>query len=287
MFCLSGDVTMESDHALCPHCGGQSVRTLLLYGQQASYRCRDCAGYFNHVAQQTNGLYDHDYYTRNYEPRRAEQLKKSREHAALISRFASSGSVLDYGCGSGVFLEALAEEGFIDNVGADVSEDALQFVLRRQGDCVTTVQLGVESIPDRRFQIISLMDSISHIPNLRDVMVELVDRHLADDGVVVVRTPDIVPTYFHIVCALVPMIGAKRASNLMFANARYVLFERASIRRYLESLHLQVVHEELIPDYRPLFTGGSPLALMRTLSLRVLNAQVKTVFVIAKRTNAG
>ena len=265
----------------CAHCDSTSIRTVLRVGSSASYRCLSCGGRFNLPGTDTDGLYDRDYYARNYLSRRDLQRVKSRAFAARVRAAAPDGPALDYGCGSGVFLEALLEAGFSDCVGADVSTHALEFVRDSLGDRVRTVRIGTDALPDGKFAAICLMDSISHIRHLRETMSRLIDDHLDRNGVLVIRTPDIRPGYFRAVCALRPIIGSRRAAKLAFAHVRYVLFSAESLHRYVHSLGLAVVFEERGPDYH-VYRGGIARVLANA-ALRVLHSRARSIFLIAHR----
>ena len=279
---------MSNALATCPHCGAASVRAWLRAGDRAAYRCGACGGRFNNPAVDTDVLYDRDYYLRNYAPRRAEQLALARGYVARLTEHAPrSGPILDYGCGAGSFLEALIESGFQGCVGADVSPDALALVQEQAGDRVRVHRIGHDALPSERFAAICLMDTISHIPDLRETLMRLIDCHLERSGVLVIRTPDIRPLYYRAVRLLTPLVGQRRATKLAFANSRHVLFSRESLRRYLGSLGMTVVCEERCADDHLYAPGGEIRGWIRCAFLRVMNSQSRPVFVIARRAESG
>jgi len=233
----------------CPHCHSVFVKSFLRYREQESLRCRDCGGLFNRPGRDTKPLYDQRYYETVYVPRMEEQLSRSRRVLDVICQFTQGDSILDYGCGAGVFLMAARESGFSNNVGADTSSDGLRLARKNLGEGVALIHLPSERLPERKFQVIALMDTISAVPDARTTLANLVERYLDDAGVVAIRTPEVRPSYFRVVKLLSFLLGKKQASRLMFAESRYALFDVASLRRLLISLGLTVVFLEIGSDY--------------------------------------
>jgi hypothetical protein len=93
------------------------------------------------------------------------------------------------------------------------------------------------------------MDTLSAVPDARATLFNLASQYLADEGVVVIRTPHVGPSYFTLVKVLSFLLGKKQASRLMFAASRYALFDIELLRRLLTSLGLQIVFVEIGRDY--------------------------------------
>jgi SAM-dependent methyltransferase len=204
----------------------------------------------------------------------------------LIRRFVPADSVLDYGCGTGVFLAAAVEAGFTANVGADISADGLRLARQNLDDSVTLIHMPYRQLPERRFAVISLMDSLSAIPDARATLLNLKERHLADGGVLVVRTPDIPASYFTTVKALSWLLGRKQASRLLFADSRYALFDAAALQRFLEAAGFETVYRELREDYAaPAVMVRAPTAWLWVLLRRLLRR--RSICVIARARSAG
>ena len=68
--------------------------------------------------------------------------------------------ILDYGCATGLYLEALRKAGF-ECVGADVNEDYLARVREAGFSCMHASAL--EDLPDRSFDSAILFDVLEHV----------------------------------------------------------------------------------------------------------------------------
>lgn len=267
----------------CPHCDSSSVKEILHYQTRVTAVCQHCNGFFNNIQSETDNFYDRAYYERNYLSRRKHHRAEARDCLKLLKRFAPAGSILDYGCGTGAFLEAAREAGYTGNVGADVSRDALVIAKERVAPDDGLIHLPSEPLPKKRFEAITLMDSISHIRDLRGTLERLRDRNLARDGVLLIRTPDIPDSYFATVSILSRVIGKRTASNLLHARARHVLFNSETLRRYIESLGLEVLLLDHVRDYLAPLRSLSINQALRTLVIRALNARTRPMIVIARQ----
>ncbi len=116
-----------------------------------------------------------------------------RERTRYLDRFVpekmrrSSTRVLDIGCGSGVFLATLRDRG-LQVHGQDVAAQAV--ALGREA-----LQIDLRSSPlvncafERPFDVVTCFDVIEHWRDPRS-LVRLIRRLVADDGGVVIRTPN-------------------------------------------------------------------------------------------------
>jgi SAM-dependent methyltransferase len=257
------------------------VTSVLRWGEHESFHCQDCGGLFNQPGPRAGQAYDQAYYETVYVARREQQLQQSRRYVRMIRRFVPGGSVLDIGCGTGIFLAAAVDGGFTANVGADTSADGLRLARQNVDDSVTLVHLPHERLPDRKFEVIALMDTLSAIPDARATLLDLRSNYLADGGVLVVRTPDIPYSYFLTVKGLSWFLGKKHGIRLMFADARYALFDVAVLRRFLRSLRFETIFLDLSLDYHgPAVRGRKPTDYFWWLLRRILRR--RSIFVIAR-----
>ncbi|HTQ24571.1 MAG TPA: class I SAM-dependent methyltransferase, partial [Candidatus Binataceae bacterium] len=116
-------------------------------------------------------------------------------HEALLKKVKSlphitpDTPILDIGCGSGAWMNRLAANGFAVLHGVD--GDTEQFAGER-GTCSavsldTDVDLG---LGDRKFGLITSIELIEHLENPGTLFFH-VARHLSDDGVFLMTTPNI------------------------------------------------------------------------------------------------
>jgi len=100
------------------------------------------------------------------------------------------GTLLDVGCGRGVFLAAVRAKGVSRLAGVDVSREAVD-VARRScpGAEIRHVSAGVPlPFSEGAFQRITLLDVLEHVHDQKGLLRE-VARVLADDGQLIVTVP--------------------------------------------------------------------------------------------------
>ena len=96
--------------------------------------------------------------------------------------------VLDVGCGTGVFCEALAEAGAIVT-GVDLASNAVSFASRRAralGLPIRYETCAVRSMHER-FDVVTVMEVIEHVPNYQAFLSECASR-VEPGGLLVVST---------------------------------------------------------------------------------------------------
>lgn len=222
----------------CPFCGSSSL-VLSYEGTSGKVRqCRTCFGVVNEPAGDTDRLYDENYYRDNYLPVALKQQEEFRICFSFIKEHLSEGSLMDYGCGTGNFLKIAEEEGFENNLGVDVSAQALALAKDNVND-TTKLSFPKKSI-EGQYQIISFVDSIAHIPNVKDVVGRLVSENLADGGFLFFRTPRFNRLYFAYVKIICSVLPERYRPQFYFLSNRYLLFTDTSMVSLLEGIGAQV-----------------------------------------------
>ncbi len=97
-------------------------------------------------------------------------------------------AVLDLGCGTGAWLERLAERGYrsLCGVDADVTQFGARGIRVEAADLnATDLGLGAE-----RFGLITAIEVLEHVENL-GCFFSHIDRHLAPEGLLLLTTPNI------------------------------------------------------------------------------------------------
>ena len=108
--------------------------------------------------------------------RRIEQLE-----AELPSR----GSLLDYGCAAGYFLEAARQNGW------QISGVELADAMARQAERSLGIPIAhtLAELPEARFDVVTLWEVIEHLPRPVEVMRQLLER-LRPGGALMLSTPN-------------------------------------------------------------------------------------------------
>ena len=126
-----------------------------------------------------------EYYSRNS----AVGFRNACEVLNLLALRRSTGSLLDVGCASGIFLEEAHARGF-EVTGVEPNPRCVDHI-RTKMDC-SIIQGSIESaaLPPGTFDIIHLGDVLEHFHNPLSVLIRLHDLIKAD-GVLIINTPNI------------------------------------------------------------------------------------------------
>ncbi len=139
-------------------------------------------------------LYDVDYFTRwgpshGADPavRVAKEATYARFLAALPTRVAR-GRLLDVGCALGYSVAVARERGF-DAYGLDRNPQAIARARRELGDRVYAGPLDARAFPGLRFDVVTLIDVLEHVPDPAALLATLAGR-LAPGGVALAVLPN-------------------------------------------------------------------------------------------------
>ncbi|MBI3553477.1 MAG: class I SAM-dependent methyltransferase [Elusimicrobia bacterium] len=147
---------------------------------------------------------------------------------ALIRRHAQAGRLLDVGCATGFFLNAARLSFEVE--GVEPSKWARQYAKDRLKLEIGSSTIEGAHFPDARFDVVTLLDVIEHVPDPAGLMRE-VARVTKPQGLVYVVTPD---------CdSLSATLLGSRWWGLRPAHIYY--FSRKTLTRLLEAAGYEVV----------------------------------------------
>lgn len=143
-------------------------------------------------------------------------------------------NVLDIGCGSGAFLERMSRKGFRNLTGIDliVPEPELkcaEFIKQNLNDKWTCRKC--------KYDLITCIEVIEHIQNI-GILFDEIESSLADDGVLLLTTPNIDSIYFRIQHFLFGSISA----FYRWDNTHYIPFPLESIERLLDMRKIHITN---------------------------------------------
>ena len=186
------EATLES--VACDLCGGEHAATLVIKNGFRVVRCTDCGLVFVNPrprASTLSALYDTGSYQHHQVTRAGDAAwrKPALARLRLVNeKRPEKGALLDVGCSTGWFLQVASEAGW-KVTGMDVSAGSVAHV-RGRGFDVRLATLESHDLPPRSFDVITMFDSIEHMPSPRAALAA-VHELLVDGGLLVVTTPNV------------------------------------------------------------------------------------------------
>lgn len=95
--------------------------------------------------------------------------------------------LLDFGCGSGYFVEVLAKDGF-DAYGLDISSEAVNFGQSQGIKNLGVIDAHQINFPGKTFDVVLTLDVLEHLENSDWALAEM-ERVLKPGGIVIVMVP--------------------------------------------------------------------------------------------------
>jgi 2-polyprenyl-3-methyl-5-hydroxy-6-metoxy-1,4-benzoquinol methylase len=160
-------------------------------------RCGDCELLFTNprpTEEEIGPYYDfkeyysHEDQVRSFTQWLYQKIRKSsiQRKVGLIESLVKNGSLLDYGCGTGEFLQEAKKQRWTVR-GIEPSEKARTQAL---GKLPTEVLATLDELPeDDTYDIITLFHVLEHIHSLRKTIKKLVN-HLKSNSYVVIAVPN-------------------------------------------------------------------------------------------------
>lgn len=188
----------------CAYCGGKDSRDAVIRKDGLVItECLKCGLAFvapRPSPRQLAQFYDNGYFNgaKDFFPGRDYCLERDKSIRAgtvtgyqeIITNFDLTGkTVLDVGCASGALLYLLREQGTKEVVGIDSAEYPVSFGVKQYGLDLRPVTLENARLPEASFDLITLIDVIEHVEDLKAFMIEL-RRVLKPGGSVFIITPN-------------------------------------------------------------------------------------------------
>jgi 2-polyprenyl-3-methyl-5-hydroxy-6-metoxy-1,4-benzoquinol methylase len=112
-----------------------------------------------------------------------------RRRAQRVARITPPGRLLDVGCGRGIFLSILRENGW-EVFGTELSDQAAREARERFGLNVLVGALPSLGLPERTFDVVTLWHVLEHLPDPLPTLREI-RRVMRDDGWVILALPNL------------------------------------------------------------------------------------------------
>lgn len=107
-----------------------------------------------------------------------------KQKLGLISSYVSRGTILDYGCGTGMFLKTCADAGW-KSFGFEPDYDAKKLA---EGKGLSVAN-SKEALAGNKYDIISLWHVLEHVTDL-DPTLDFFSRNISDMGRLIIAVPN-------------------------------------------------------------------------------------------------
>ncbi|MBL7894970.1 MAG: class I SAM-dependent methyltransferase [Bacteroidia bacterium] len=122
---------------------------------------------------------------RLYHAVRSYTLKKK---LGLIESFVSRGTILDYGCGTGMFLNTCKEAGW-KSFGFEPDSDARTIASKKGLSVFNTKESLALELGSAKFDVITLWHVLEHVTDLDDTL-SFFKNHLSNKGTLIIAVPN-------------------------------------------------------------------------------------------------
>jgi 2-polyprenyl-3-methyl-5-hydroxy-6-metoxy-1,4-benzoquinol methylase len=191
------------DIVVCPVCQGRSLKNFrsckdytVSHETFTIKRCENCAlaittprpatamlgnyyqseEYISHSGKSSGGIGS------IYKIARTFALRWKKQ---LVEKYATKGTLLDFGCGTGEFLQTVKQAGWKTS-GIEPSQNA-----RTKSEALTQQKIyaGLEELETERFDAITAWHVLEHVPDLTETLQKMVSL-LKKDGTIFIAVPN-------------------------------------------------------------------------------------------------
>lgn len=287
--------------AACPICGATAARRLYQLTRYGIYACTRCAQVFLDplpteeeiralFAQlYTTGESDlpelRDYYGFTYDDAPSNPLVQLYGRwLDALERHHPPGSLLDIGCGTGLFLAVARRRGW-RTVGIDDCEPAVRHAREHFGLEVETGEFSEFAGDGRTFDAVTMWDIIEHARRPVELLAA-VRRCLAPGGVVGLSTPNQRSILDAVAGTVYRLTGGRVTAPLekFYIAQHFLYFDPVTLEQALRRADLRVVHlERELTDLRRLaLSPPKRLMLQGLFGLARLTGLENRLFAVAR-----
>lgn len=171
----------------CPICKSKRRRLYQLKYDIPIFICLSCdVGYAGLHPNNLNEVYSNKHYLSKLtikEHRKYRINRFAKERVNILRKFKKKGSILDFGCGSGYFIEAARK--YFDVEGVEFSDDLRKW-LKKKLNIETYKTL---SKTKKKYDIITAFDVIEHVKDPTNLLKEF-KKKLNKGGIILIYTPN-------------------------------------------------------------------------------------------------
>ena len=138
---------------------------------------------------------------------------------------------------------------------------------------------------EKKFEVISFIDSLAHIPNFFVRVNNIIRNHLQPNGLIVIRTPSFTNAYLKYSSLMCFFLPRKTHKSLYYYPSTYALFNECSIKVILSKLNLSILFFDKFKDYQLVFNSHSIKEFIGDVIINKIPSMLKlrpSMFIIAR-----
>jgi 2-polyprenyl-3-methyl-5-hydroxy-6-metoxy-1,4-benzoquinol methylase len=226
----------------CPVCKSVKKRKYVVKYNIPIVTCEKCdLTYATRQPRNFDDVYSQDDYLEksilSYDKNRKYRIKRfGLERIKILKNYKKKGKLLDFGCGTGWFLEG-AKDHF-ESFGVEYSDSIRKWLLEKFN--IKTFKT-LNSIKSEKFDIITAFDVIEHVPDPLDLLNNL-KKKLKKNGIILIYTPNFDSLGFN-------YLGLN--NNLLCPPNHLFYFNKKSFDFMCKKINLKIVETQ----YRGLDVG--------------------------------
>jgi 2-polyprenyl-3-methyl-5-hydroxy-6-metoxy-1,4-benzoquinol methylase len=228
----------------CPICKNESI---LIWQEKKYrvYRCKNCTLSFLYpIPESSLKIYNETYFNNWYIKYYDERKKHFEKLWGKIEKFIpDKGTLLDIGCGIGIFLD-IAREKKWNVYGQDISSFSIDYC-RNKGYIIYDKPLPELNLPENSIYVITMFDVLAHLQNPMEY-IEKAKRLLKPAGVLIIKTP------FHsrFIFSLTKLLAfTGKSKTLLHVPAQIYHFTPQSFKNIIRSEELSLLYLEKTQDF--------------------------------------
>lgn len=185
----------------CPLCNSNTFKKMYPKIYPRLVQCQKCNLIYTNPRlknQYLRKLYSSDYYNNNisdivgYQNYQVDELQirqTFKKRLTNINSLCKHGELLDIGCAMGFFMDEAKKQNWQVS-GIDISKYAANHAKKSLGLHVDISSLQQTTLPQNKFDLITMWDVIEHLPNPKTALVKL-HSALKKNGLLVFSTPNV------------------------------------------------------------------------------------------------
>lgn len=253
---------VENNHGFkkinyCPTCKSSEKYVYLIQHNIRIVRCKKCdLTYSEKQPKNFNDVYSNDEYLDksidSYDKTRKYRIKRfGVERIKILKKYKKKGSLLDFGCGTGWFLEEAKKH--YEVMGVEYS-DTLRNWLKKKLNISSFKK--IQNI-NKRFDLITAFDVIEHVPSPIEFLKEL-KKKIKKNGIILIYTPNIDSLGFSYL---------KEKNNLLCPPHHLFYFNKKSFEFLCKKVNMKIIETQ----YRGLDIGDIYGLMNRNGNIKIAN----------------